>query len=94
MKNKKWHLNPKEVAWGQSALNLGGRGNIRNSRQLDYRRVEISLTHIPTGLAIKETIPTVHNSKRELQRLRDNLMKEMFKKLELIVARHLHFSGI
>ncbi len=92
-REKAWHLNPAEVCKGQVGYSFGGRRKRRQSRALDLRNLTVNLVHLPTGIIVEDTIPLGHYSRKEMQRLRDNLYKELFDKLEKQVARKLSIPG-
>ena len=90
---KEWHLNPSEVIRGQQGLTIGHRRKLRQSRAADLRGLIVSLQHISTGITIEATIPLGNYSRKELQKLRDELYQELFQKLEKQVAKQLGISG-
>lgn len=65
----------------------------RTSRRADTRRMQLTATHHPTGIAVSEEIPEGHYSRKEMQRLRRDLEPTLLAKLEKAVAAHLRIPG-
>ena len=87
----KWSLNPKEVGYsaGSSASAKGGQFN----RRLQVRSCNLTLTHNPTGLQVDGEISAGNYSKKEMQKLREDLHRKLFAILESRVAKHLRLPG-
>ncbi len=79
---KTWRLNQADVGWGMSTSRTGRGGAI-----------EMTLTHLPTGLSESGGVPGGRYSRGEMSILRDKLFAVLYHRLELAVARHLRIPG-
>jgi hypothetical protein len=93
IKKEKWHLNPDEVARSAMASCVGGRRKAARSRALDIRSKEYTLRNIPTGIEVSGTIPSGNYSRKEMNRLGEQLLQNLFQELEAKVAKKLRIPG-
>jgi hypothetical protein len=93
IRKEKWHLNPQEVARSASATCSGGRRKATQSRALDNRSKKYTLLHVPTGLEVSGEIPRGNYSRKEMNRLGEQLLQNLFNELEAKVAKKLRVPG-
>ena len=87
----KWSLDPEDVVYRGCGSSSGkSRQFSRRLRETGYR---IVLVHRPTGLEVQGEIPAGSFSKKEMQKLREELYRKLFAELEAKVARHLRAPG-
>lgn len=91
--NAGWRLDPAEVTWGTKSTTIGGRGRARDSRAGTITDFELTLTHIPTGTAVRGEVPRGRRSRAEMRLLREKLWPQLFRALEIQVARRLRVPG-
>jgi hypothetical protein len=78
---------------GQDGSTTSGRTKLRQSRALDTRSLRLKLTHMPSGIMVKGEIPDGHYAKKEMNRLKEELRRVLFQKLESKVAREMRIAG-
>ncbi len=88
-----WTLDPREVNESWTAISLAGRRRAAQSRALDQTEGEIILRHDLTEQKVRGQIPAGHRSRAEMRRLKAELRKQLFLKLEASVARSLRIPG-
>jgi len=92
-KKLKWSMNPSDVARYGLSFRSSGRSKASQSRVLDTSSKQWSLIHTPTNLEVKGNIPERNYSKKEMQKLEEILFKNLFKELEVNVAKKLRIAG-
>jgi hypothetical protein len=85
----KWFLNPDEVGFSYNASSGGG--TFERRTKITARR--LCLQHLPTKIRVEKEIPPGHYSKKEMQKLTEELKKQLFIELEQKVAKHLRIPG-
>lgn len=81
------------VAFTSSASSPRGGQRRRLSRALDLRAMAVTVHHRPTGVAVRGVIPEGHYSKREMRKLKEEMIEVLMRELEKVVARHLRAPG-
>jgi hypothetical protein len=93
IKKVKWHLDPTEVTRSAVASCVGGRRRAARSRALDIRSKEYTLRHTPTGIEVSGTIPSGNYSRKEMNRIGEQLLQNLLQELEIKVAHKLRIPG-
>lgn len=91
---KQWALDPSEVSWGGSWGSSGRRKHATKSGRVNtVTNAELELYHEPTGICVKGEVPRGNYSRSEMQKLKQELLEELFPQLEKLVAQHLRIPG-
>lgn len=89
MADKSWAMDPNDVNWSMSGSSSGG----TFERKTKITSRSLKLQHVPTKVYVEGEIPPGHYSKKEMQKLTEELKQNLYKELEQQVAKHLRIPG-
>lgn len=94
MSKPAWKLDSSEITWGWGATTIGKRRKVnRASRAIDERSEHFWLEHKPTGIRVQGEIPMGHRSRKQGQKLKQELYDRLYAELEDEIAKHLRVPG-
>ena len=82
-------LNPEDVC----ALPGGKTSKSGGQSALTERTPEMTLVHLPTGISVMRSAPTGKYSRKDAQRIREEIRLSLLAELEQLVAKHLKVPG-
>lgn len=85
-------LKDTELSWSQRSL-ASGRNGTRNARSAGTTSRQVTLTHLPTGLAVTGEIPPGQRTRGQMQAETTALERALRDRLQRAVAKHLRLPG-
>lgn len=91
---QQWRLDPSEAQVHSSGKTVGQRTSAtKNSRAETATSFTFKLTHGPTGLKAEGCVPSGRYTRKQMQVLKQDLLRALMKQLEHDVAKRLRIPG-